>query len=883
MKLTKGKINKIKGKRNQSKKRLGHKHKHLVKHGRGLSYRKKRHFNLKNQTLKRFGIEVGGTVLNNTTNTPESVTVKNENADTDKSATLKNGTVPTAIAENKTTTNGTVKNENVPTAIAENKTTTNGTVKNETVPTAIAENKTATNGTNASISVATVPVESNVASNSTTTTNDNKPNLPVATNVTPVYAIPVNGEDQTHDYNNMYNAMYNANNASESTSRASTATSSTAPSSTLSNKVVSKLTNRDNNISKDPTAIQPVQIKSVTPASKRAVTTTPPTIDNKITPAPNPVVTTPVVVTPSTPKTIVTIPATAPIDKKNQTPSTNPPQFVNLPDHFGPSTTMAELANYFSNVFLVQLMSKFDINTSMTLRDILLTMNKVNNNMGNNMGLNNNGIGIGSGSVNANGARSVGMMNNANPYSRTSQDLQKDLNITIDPGIDNNGNMGQEQNGNNNNGNANGYGDNYMNPNMGMGMGMGGPMSGYTGGPTDDVNPKDTRSRLDIQNENADMELDNANRSSENKELSEKINKNEAELAKLKSDPTADPARIKELETENQRHKNTITKNENVMTDNDRKKKANISAEWKTKSNWEVVSDVGRSAHDYGKRGLNAFGDAASSAYTGTKDFAKQTMYGKDVDVLDQEHDALNAKKTANDQKLLDLNAELNKTEPKKTLAETQRINKEIQKATTEKTNINNAITENRKKHTTKMNQIDDIIKSHNNPEAPVSTNRIDDERVDEHPTSTVLEGRKANEIEENGHLQETKSVKEGSRINSEIEEGDKRSIGRVVSDKLSDLNNKRKNAFSSMFGSKSESNIEHSESNIEHMQMLNDARKAKQMVENERKNQTQHSVEHKQSGQQHHEKPQHKNQHRHSRGGGKKTKTKKTRKLQKR
>lgn len=41
MKLSKGKINKIKGKRLQSKKRIRHKHKHLVKHGRDLSYRKK--------------------------------------------------------------------------------------------------------------------------------------------------------------------------------------------------------------------------------------------------------------------------------------------------------------------------------------------------------------------------------------------------------------------------------------------------------------------------------------------------------------------------------------------------------------------------------------------------------------------------------------------------------------------------------------------------------------------------------------------------------------------------------------------------------------------------------------------------------------------------
>ena len=78
MKLTKGKINKIKGKQNQSKKRLGHKHKHLVKHGRDLSYRKKRHFNLKNQTLKRFGIEVGGnSVVSNVNDVSKDANVVN--------------------------------------------------------------------------------------------------------------------------------------------------------------------------------------------------------------------------------------------------------------------------------------------------------------------------------------------------------------------------------------------------------------------------------------------------------------------------------------------------------------------------------------------------------------------------------------------------------------------------------------------------------------------------------------------------------------------------------------------------------------------------------------------------------------------------------------
>ena len=855
MKLTKGKINKIKGKRNQSKKRLGHKHKHLVKHGRGLSYRKKRHFNLKNQTLKRFGIEVGGNgvvsnvndgskdandVNNQKVNNSNDKLSSNVSSASNASNASNASSASNADAEKKKQDKAskTISSafKNLMSSKKKNSDSTNANETNVPVVTTDAPKSATT----------TVPVESNVASNSTTTTNDNKPTLPVATNVTPVYAIPVNGEDQTHDYNNMYNAMYNANNASESTSTstASTATASTA--STPSNRNISKSTNRGN-IRRDLTAIQPVPIKSVTPAPKRAVTTTPPIIDNKITP-------TPVVVTPSTPKTIATIPVTAPIDEKNQTPSTSPPQFVNLPDHFGPSTTMAELANYFSNVFLVQLMSKFDINTSMTLRDILLTMNKVNNNMGNNMGLNSNGIG--SGSVNTNRSDVV----NAN--TRNSKDLLNDLKITYEPGIDKTGVIDQNQSSTTASENT----DNYpgMGTGMGMGMGMGMPMDMNQNMNT----PMDTRSRLDIQNENANMDLQNTKLSAENNSLNaekasltEAMNKNTKDLEELKKDPTANAERIKQLETENTQHQLAIkekevqiTKNQNEQADIQRKLKANKYAEWKTKSNWEVASEVGSSAYDYGKRGVNAVGDAATSALKS----GKNLLNGPDYDTINANREKLLDQQKVSNDKIAELEKQINETND-------PAITKKLKdQRDTEKKNLEkyeNKLNKNEElyqKNQTKLQDIKDQVSNKNDDDemprtvsSPVikelrNTNRISDEREDEHPTSTVLQGQKANENAQHEIIEKNST---GSRIidhsNKEGDIGNKPGLLRQASNLFNDIGNTKE--------SKERRAAELAEKKAE------ENKKKRLETINAHAHTNRHHV------------------------GGKKTKTKKTRKLQKR
>jgi len=889
MKLSKGKINKIKGKRIQSKKRIGHKHKHLVKHGRGFSYRKKRHFNLKNQTLKRFGIEVGGGDENGSPVNNESKNAKDANN----------------LEVNKSNNNLSSNASNASNAInvdTKEKENDKASKKISSFLKKISFNKEKSNSTNANESnLSGATTDADASKSATTTPNTNNIVANPASASAPASASPSDKKNKLSQDDEIISKNYIP--FSETSSGTSTNGNAVK---------YEKKTNVDSKITNSEDVTNGIVVKAPLVANK-IVTTNPqvtiPSNQKITTQVTTPItsqITTTATTPPRPPTTTINAPASAPSEKTNELSQATYPQFVDLPDHFGPSTTMAEVANYFSNVFLVQLLSKFDIKTSMTLRDILLTMNKVNNNMGYNSngigssrnGSSGNGIGNGSGNGIGNGIGN----GSGNMQQITSDNLMDNLKITQGTSIatyndplqystSNNGANGVDPNNNGAN-NANGFNPMQL------------PFNGYNPSPenpTGDVNPKDTRSRLEIQNDNADLDLKNTKLDTENNSLNaekasltEEVTKNTKAIEDLKKNPNPndeEKEKIKQLEKENATHQLAIkekevqiTKNQSEKEDIQRKLKANKYAEWKTKSNWEVASDVGNSAYGVAKSGANVLGSAASSAYTGTKDFAKQTIYGKDIDVLNKDHQVLKDKETAIDNKLRDLNAELNKKDPNKTLADTERIKKEIKQATTEKTNINNAIKENRKNHTIKMGQINEIIESHNNPEAPVSRegNRISDEREDEHPTSRVLEGRKANEIEENGHLQETKSVKEGSRINSEIEEGDKRSIGKVFSDKLSDLNNKTKNAFSSMLGSKSESNIEHSESNIEHMQMLNDARKAKQMVENERKNQPQHS-EHKQSGQQHHENPQHKNQHRHSRGGGKKTNTKKTRKLQKR
>jgi hypothetical protein len=662
MKLTKGKINKIKGKRNQSKKRLGHKHKHLVKHGRDLSYRKKRHFNLKNQTLKRFGIEVGG----NSVVSKDANDVNNSNSNNNDNNLSSNATNATNVDTKKKdkaskTITSFFKNWSFN---KKNSDSTNATKTNLPVATTDASKSATTttpsvsNDVSSKSATITVPVESN----STTTKNINNTNLPVATIVEPIPAAT------------------NVENASKSTT-----TTTTIP----PNKDVSKSSNLGN-IQRDPTEIQRVPIKSMAPAPKKAVTTISPTtttpVTRPVTTPSSPTTTTPVT-TPSSPtttnSTTINAPTSTPSDEKNKLSQATCPQFVNLPDHFGPSTTMAELANYFSNVFLVQLMSKFDINTSMTLRDILLNMNKVNNNMGNNMELNSNGIGSGSGIGNANGARSVGMMNNANPYSITSQDLQKNLNINNDPGINNNGNAGQNQYGNNNenaNENANGYGDNNMNPNMGMGMGpmgMGGPMNtdhqqnrDIDNMPMSNMPIKDDRESHDIQYENEDLSAKNTELSEKHDALNQEktnltndTNANNNEIEKLKkqlNEPNVNKDEIQksidELNEKNATNKNTIREKEsnmrslkNEMAGNESKIKSNTKEINSRKSWGQYFSEKGSSV----SKGASAIKGVVSSVVSPPV---------KSVEDLDEEKNNLESKKgeiserkTAAEQELKDL------------------------------------------------------------------------------------------------------------------------------------------------------------------------------------------------------------------------------------
>ena len=77
--------------------------------------------------------------------------------------------------------------------------------------------------------------------------------------------------------------------------------------------------------------------------------------------------------------------------------------------------------------------------------------------------------------------------------------------------------------------------------------------------------------------------------------------------------------------------------------------KANKSAEYKLTSNYEVASELGKSAYDATK----SVGNAASVAVTGAQDLVSRAMYGKDINVLNEEHKALTVKKTAEEAKAM--------------------------------------------------------------------------------------------------------------------------------------------------------------------------------------------------------------------------------------
>jgi len=460
-----------------------------------------------------------------------------------------------------------------------------------------------------------------------------------------------------------------------------------------------------------------------------------------------------------------------------------------IPDKFGPNTTMAELANYFADVVLFQLMSKFDINTSMNLRDILLTMNKANNNMGNNMGLNSNGIGSGNmiGNVTANGFGN-GVVN-PNNNARTSKDLLEDLKINIEPGIDNTGTgTGQNQYGNTSDNTA---GNMYPGMGMGMGMGMGsmgsmgmGSMGTGTGTGTGSMgNQPDTRSRLDIQNENADMDLQNTKLSAENESLNaeiasstEQVTKYTTELNELKKNPNPNDEeneRIKQLESTIAQEQVAIkekgvqiTKNQNIQADNERKLKANKYAEWKRKSNWEVASDVGSGAYDYGKRSLNAVGNAASDTLTGAQDLASRMRYGKDISVLNDEHKALTDKKTAEEANIKKLKEEMNGADGKR-LREIQR---EIDKSNKNIGALDKQITNKETERTKQQGKIEAIKNKYTDDEMPTS---VPSPVVSNASRIEAPESRNANQITSDHEHDENaqNEIRSGTHAHAQITE----------------------------------------------------------------------------------------------------------------
>jgi unconventional prefoldin RPB5 interactor 1 len=593
----------------------------------------------------------------------------------------------------------------------------------------------------------------------------------------------------------------------------------------------------------------------MTPARRNAVTTNPMTT--------NPVVTAPIL-TPSILNTIVTTQAPAPAPApapatnygKSQTPSTTSPQVVKLPDNFGPSTTMAEVANYFAKVVLIELMGKFDVNTNMNLRDLLSVMAKDSSNTGsnNNGNASGNSSSNGNGNGNGNGSGSGNTSNNS-----ASADLFKSLNVTVDPGVDNKRSGSNNANNTDTSGSPNndmGMGSMGMGS-MGMGsMGMGSMGMGSMGmGNKDDVTPKDTRSRLDIQNENANMELDNATRSSENKELNESIAKNEAELTKLKSDPTTNAKRIKELEAENQVHKNKITINENVMTDNERKKKANNSAIYKSKSNYEVASELGKGAINVTKSGVKAVGDAASSAYTATKNLVK----GPDYDTINANREKLLDEQTVSNNKIAELQKQIDKTEDaavaKKLIAQKDAEKKNLEK-NKEKLKKNEELFQN--------NQ----ITLQNIKEEDLNNNKDEDEdQNDRARNSDVNESIEKDAKEASDNAEMINDAKEASENanNNELEEQ------QLAKEKLAEEEQQRQQQQEKLKEQQQEQQQEKLKEQ-QHEQQL-----AKEKLE-EKQEQQRH--DHQLALEK-----EHAQVHRHSMPGGKKpnSKTKKTRKLQKR
>ena len=411
----------------------------------------------------------------------------------------------------------------------------------------------------------------------------------------------------------------------------------------------------------------------------------------------------------------------------------------NIPDKFGPNTTMAELANYFADVVLFQLMNKFDINTKMSYPEFISSL--VASEEKNDTAIQGeNKSNVGSSSINGN------INLDANKQSlneRNSGTLMREFSINNNTDGNNSDNFISGAYGNSSSS------DGYSTQNQGyppsspIGMGMGGPVGMGMGGPVGMGGPMgttgatgnqpDTRSRLDIQNENADMDLQKTKLSAENKEFDESITKNEIEIEKLKNeDPEGNAQRIKELEANNAYTLNKKAKNINTLEDIARKQTANKKAENSLKGFRERAGEVGsgfvsatksgvKAVGTAAKSGVTALGSATTSVITGAKNLVK----GKDMDVLNTEHDQLSNQLGDEKAHLKELNQKLKDAS---TSEEGDQIKSDIQKSKNKQTNLVNKMLQNRNQYDIKESKLN-AIKGNNIP-SQVNTSDSDENNL---------------------------------------------------------------------------------------------------------------------------------------------------------
>jgi hypothetical protein len=649
MKLTKGKINKIKKKRLQSKKRF-HRNKHLVKYGRRVTYRKKRHFNLKNQTLKRFGVKDGGTG-------PDDA---NDNASNNASV------IDKTIANDSGKNNASDSGKNNADAIASAKTILNADASASDKT--IASGKTILN-TDANSIANPNAIASTINNNNSSSTNNNNNNSAmqvVAETIKPIEAEPIKAELVVPHLNVIGEAVNEDENSTISKIPALPAVqavqavplsdknkksvkNTTIASLPVSNSNKNGISSSDviNNNNNNNNTVKKISVQSKVVTQKQASTTS----------IPRPVE--------STEK------KTAPLPMKEQpssSPSSSSSTLINLPEKFGPSTKLSEIANYFANIVLIQLMSKFDVNTKMTLDDFLKavvknsTLTSSNDNANNNSSNNNKITGK---TVNPN-ATSKNLLNSLNDNSNntgiSNSTYQREIPVGV-PVNDPNANMM---------GMNNGYGQGYGQGNMSLdGLNS---LNSLFGNRTSEEE-KDTRKREEIQNENVEKSLENSNLSRENEE-------HKKEIERLQKEGGPDSKKeIDRLHAE-------IAKNENNIEGNNRTIKENDHAINKTKTTWEKTKEMGTKAKDALKSGATAIASAPGVVY----EKGKKIFNGKDIDVLDTEHANLSIKLSDKNTELAKLQSNLlnrkNDEGEDLNLQQTKNISNQIKKIENESKNI---------------------------------------------------------------------------------------------------------------------------------------------------------------------------------------------------